>query len=96
MGWGLAQPFLGIGAAPPLSLPLLEEQGGRVLDAAASKLAESQYEYDSFTEGLTASGAVQHDAAYARLRIRTRYVQGQVLRIEPRQVYDAGLGGQTD
>ncbi len=36
----------------------------QVLDASANKLAETQYEYDSFTEGLTASGAVQHDTAY--------------------------------
>ena len=36
----------------------------QVLDASNNKLSETQYEYDSYTEGLTASGAVQHDSAY--------------------------------
>ena len=36
----------------------------QVQDPSANKLAETQYEYDSFTEGITSSGAVQHDSAY--------------------------------
>jgi YD repeat-containing protein len=36
----------------------------QVLDPSNNKLAETQYEYDSFTEGLTASGAVQHDSTF--------------------------------
>src|SRR6202011_2344787 len=36
----------------------------QILDSSSSRLAETQYEYDSFTEGLTASGAIQHTAAY--------------------------------
>jgi len=37
----------------------------QVKDAAGNIIAQSQFEYDSFTEGLTASGAVQHDASFS-------------------------------
>ena len=36
----------------------------QVKDAAGNIVAQSQFEYDSFTEGLTASGAVQHDSSF--------------------------------
>jgi RHS repeat-associated protein len=36
----------------------------QIKDAAGNIVAQSQFEHDSFTEGLTASGAVQHDSGF--------------------------------
>jgi RHS repeat-associated protein len=36
----------------------------QIANSAGSIIAQTQFEYDSFTEGLTASGAVQHDLAF--------------------------------
>ncbi len=36
-----------------------------VVDPATGTAASTTFEYDSYTEGLTASGAVQHDSAYS-------------------------------
>jgi RHS repeat-associated protein len=36
----------------------------QILNASGTTVAQSQYEYDSYTEGITASNAVQHDSAF--------------------------------
>ncbi|HEY2460730.1 MAG TPA: hypothetical protein VGI16_07980, partial [Candidatus Acidoferrum sp.] len=43
----------------------------QIKDSAGNIRAQTQYEYDSYTAGLTASGAVQHDSTYS-LTYKTR------------------------
>src|SRR5207245_7537838 len=47
------------------TLHILDRKATEIVkDPSSNPIAQSQFEYDSYTEGLTASGAVQHNSVY--------------------------------